>query len=270
MTNLERDLVLIAGRGLLPELVVESLAADAEPTVLTLPGVDAQRFADLECIAIGLENYVEVLAGLSTRGFRQVVIAGGVSRPDPGHDAAPGIWDGDDAAIRSLLKPIEELGFEIVGVQELVPGLVAREGFLTSTRPDDTDRRDCIRAAQIVNALGIVDVGQAAIVAKGVCIAVESATGTDCMIDAAASALKSLFPSNEGRMGLLYKAPKPRQEMRVDCPVVGPSTISRIADAGLRGLAVPSGGVMLLQRGKMIDIANRRRLFIWVTPEGIG
>ena len=238
--------------------------------MLTLPGVDAQRFPGLECIAVALENYVEVLAGLATRGFRQIVMAGGVSRPDPGHDAAPGIWDGDDAAIRSLLKPIEALGFEIVGVQELIPGLMAREGFLTRTRPDDTDRSDFIRAAQIVNALGLVDVGQAAIVAKGICIAVETATGTDRMIDAAASALKALFPSNEGRMGLLYKAPKARQEMRVDCPVVGPSTMSRIAEAGLRGLVVPSGGVMLLQRGQMIDIANRRRLFIWVTPEGFG
>ena len=151
-----------------------------------------------------------------------------------------------------------------------MPELLVREGAETSVQPKESDLRDAGRAAAIVAALGRVDVGQAAVVVRGICVAVEAATGTDRMLSSVGLALAELFPGRTERAGLLYKAPKPGQDMRVDVPVIGPATIKGVADAGLRGLAVQAGGVILLHRAETVRLANRHGLFIWGIPGGSG
>ena len=268
---LSDEFVLIAGAGHLPKLVLETAsAAGRKPVVLSLPGTQPADFPDVRCHPINLEDYVEVLRSLSHEGIRQVMLAGGVRRPSMPPEGTPDIWGGDDSAIRNLLAPVEALGFDIVGVQEIMPDLLVAEGAATSVLPNESDLRDAGRAAAIVAALGRVDVGQAAVVVRGVCVAVEAATGTDRMLSSVGPALAELFPGRTERAGLLYKAPKPGQDMRVDVPVIGPATIKGVADAGLRGLAVQAGGVMLLHRNETVELADRRGLFIWGVPEDTG
>ena len=269
--TLDDEFVLVAGAGHLPKLILETVSdAGSRPVVLSLPGTLPADFPDFRCLAIDLRNYVEVLQSLYLNGFRQLVMAGSVRRPSTPSEGAPDIWGGDDSAIRNLLAPVEALGFDIVGVQEFMPELLVREGAETSAQPNRSDQRDARRAAAIVEALGQVDVGQAAVVVHGICVAVEAATGTDRMLSSVGLALAELFPGRLERAGLLYKAPKPGQDMRVDVPVIGPDTIKGVADAGLRGLAVQAGGVMLLHRAETVRVANRHGLFIWGVPEDSG
>ena len=269
--TLNDQFVLVAGTGYLPKLVLETAsAAGGTPVVLTLPGTRPADFPGVRCLSVNLGNYVEILRSLSREGLRQLVLAGGVRRPPSPSEGAADIWDGDDSAIRNLLTPVEALGFDVVGVQEIIPELLVTEGAATSAQPSESDRRDAGRAAAIVSALGRVDVGQAAVVVRGICVAVESATGTDRMLSSVGPALAELFPGQAERMGLLFKAPKPGQDMRVDVPVIGPATIRGVAEAGLRGIAVQSGGVMLLQRSESIELANSHGLFIWGVPEESG
>ena len=258
---------MIAGSGLLPDLVLKSLPAGQEATVLTLPGCETWRFGGVRKIPIDLGNYVTVLRQLAGENCQRVVLAGAVKRPPDSAEHAPEIWDGDDSAIRALLKPVEALGIEVVSVQDLVPDLVAQPGVLTALEPEPQDQTDASRAARIVRALGRADVGQSAVVARGLCIAVETATGTDAMLRLAGQSLKSLFPQDQVRVGLFYKAPKIGQDLRVDCPVVGPATVTEVAAAGLRGMVVQAGGVLMLDRIEMARLADNRGVFIWVVPE---
>lgn len=269
--TLNDEFVLIAGAGHLPKLILETASdAGGRPVVLSLPGTMPADFPDFRCVPIDLENYVEVLRSLYDAGFRQLVMAGGVRRPSAPSEGTPDIWGGDDSAIRDLLAPVEALGFDIIGVQELMPELLVREGAETSVQPNQLDQRDARRAAAIVAALGRADVGQAAVVVRGICVAVETTTGTDRMLSSVGLALAELFPGRTERAGLLYKAPKPGQDMRADVPVIGPATIQGVADAGLRGLAVQAGGVMVLHRAETVKLANRHGLFIWGVPEDSG
>jgi DUF1009 family protein len=64
--------------------------------------------------------------------------------------------------------------------------------------------------------------------------------------------------------GLLYKAPKPGQDRRIDLPAIGPETVRRAAAAGLEGIVVEAGGVMILDRDETIAAADRAGLFLWV------
>ena len=86
------------------------------------------------------------------------------------------------------------------------------------------------KAAQVIEALGPYDVGQAAVVANGLVVAIEAAEGTDEMLMRCAKLpddMKGGAPA-----GVLVKRPKPGQELRVDLPVIGPETIRNAKAAG--------------------------------------
>ena len=74
--------------------------------------------------------------------------------------------------------------------------------------------------------------------------------------------LSSPIPSG----GVLAKAPKPGQDRRVDLPAIGPGTVDRAAAAGLEGIVIATGGVMVLDLAETIARADAAGLFLWVRP----
>ena len=139
-----------------------------------------------------------------------------------------------------------------------MPGAGVLAGEVT-----DADRRDADRAAAIVAALGAVDVGQGCVVQQGLCLAVEALPGTDAMLAGVAALPAGLRPDPARGQGLVYKAPKPGQDRRVDLPALGPQTVARAAAAGLGGIAWEAGGVILIDRAAMVDAAQAAGLFLW-------
>eukprot|EP01031_Cornospumella_fuschlensis_P008134 gene8134-10036_t len=148
---------------------------------------------------------------------------------------------GDDATLREVLAIFEESGFALKGVAEIAPHLVPGPGIYAGTIGPQ-DEKDAARAEAIVAALGAVDVGQACVVAGGLCLAVEALPGTDAMLGFVAQIPAALRPVK----GLVYKAPKPTQDRRIDLPALGVQTIRNAAAAGLGGLCWQAGGVICL------------------------
>ncbi|HHY02544.1 MAG TPA: LpxI family protein, partial [Paracoccus sp.] len=66
-----------------------------------------------------------------------------------------------------------------------------------------------------------------------------------------------------GARGVLFKAPKPGQDRRIDLPAIGPDTVAQAARAGLAGIAWQAGGVLLLDREATIAAARAAGLFLW-------
>ena len=115
----------------------------------------------------------------------------------------------------------------------------------------------------MVAALGRLDVGQAAVVVKGHVLAVEAAEGTDAMLARCAELRKGARGRRRGLAGVLVKAPKPGQEERVDLPTIGPDTVESAARAGLAGIAVAAGRVLIADRAATIAAADAHGLFLF-------
>jgi DUF1009 family protein len=219
------------------------------------------------------ERLVPFLDMLVARGVTGVVLAGAMVRPrlDPSlFDVATAqlvprllaaMQAGDDATLRAVVAVIEEAGLVVHGAAEVAPALVPGAGVLGAVAPGAQDRADVARAAAVVEALGAADVGQGAVVAQGLCLAVETLPGTDAMLDWVAAVAGALRPP--GARGVLWKAPKPGQDLRVDMPAIGPETVARAAAAGLGGIAWAAGGVLVLDRAATVAEADRRGLFLW-------
>ncbi|MEQ1713211.1 MAG: UDP-2,3-diacylglucosamine diphosphatase LpxI, partial [Hyphomicrobium sp.] len=62
--------------------------------------------------------------------------------------------------------------------------------------------------------------------------------------------------------GVLIKRPKPGQELRIDLPAIGPDTVTRAAEAGLKGIAVLAGRTITAQRPELVRRADALRLFV--------
>jgi len=265
---------IIAGQGRLPLVLAEALEAAGEaPVVAALAGFAPQDMGARAVQEFRVERLVPFWAHLHDMGVDRVVFAGAVRRPrlDPAaFDAGTAalvprllaaMQAGDDATLRAVIALFEDNEFAVLGVEDVAPGLLPAPGVLGAVRPDDADAADATRAARIVAALGAVDVGQGAVVARGLCLAVEALPGTDAMLDQVA-ALK-----HSGGAGVFFKAAKPGQDRRVDLPTIGPDTVTRAAVAGLRGLAVQAGGVIVLDRAECILRADAAGLFLWARPD---
>lgn len=259
-------LALIAGNGDLPAALVSALAE--RPFVAALDGFAPEGL--VPDMSFRIERLMPFLRHLQDNGVSRLVFAGAVRRPqlDPAlFDAqtaqiVPRLLErmqaGDDATLREVVAIFEESGLAVVGVADVAPALVPGPGVLCGY-PTAADARDAARAAAIVAALGAVDVGQAAVVAEGLCLAVEALPGTDAMLDWVAHTAARPDPAR----GVLWKAPKPMQDWRVDLPTLGIETVRRAAVAGLAGIAWQAGGVIVLDRAAMVAAAQAAGLFLW-------
>jgi DUF1009 family protein len=241
--------------------------------VVVFEGVALPWLAGHPAIAARFEKPARLFAALRAAGLASVTFAGGLARPairPLRFDLkmlclAPrllrGIRSGDDATLRLVAAIFEAEGFRIEAPHEILPELPAAPGIHSRAVPGEIDRSDAARAAAIVAAMGAVDVGQGAVVAGGICLGLESIQGTDAMLAFVAATDPALRPRRA--KGVLFKGPKPNQDRRMDLPAIGPGTLENAAKAGLSGVVVEAGGVMILDHGATVAAADAHGLFLW-------
>ncbi len=163
---------------------------------------------------------------------------------------------GDDALLRDVAAVFEEQGFSVVGARDMRPDLVAGPGFLAG---DALPESDAGRARAVLEALGPLDVGQAAVAGRGQVLGIETLQGTDAM-------LRFVADTVPGSGGVLVKRPKPGQDLRLDMPAIGPDTVQRAAEAGLSGIEIAAGSVLLLDRDAILAACAETGLALRAAP----
>jgi DUF1009 family protein len=260
---------IIAGRGRLPAALVAAMAE--APLVAALDGFAPDGL--VPDLSFRVERLVPFLRLLEDRGVSRVVFAGAVQRPrldpallDPSTaELLPRLMQamaaGDDATLRAVIEVFEEFGFAVAGLEDVAPSLLPGAGVLAGVVAE-RDKADAMRAAEIVAALGAVDVGQGAVVAQGLCLGVEALPGTDALL-AQVAGISALRPDPGRGRGVFYKAAKPGQDRRIDLPTLGPETLRAAAAAGLGGVAFQAGSVICLDLAEMQALAGELGLFLW-------
>ncbi|MBT8410072.1 MAG: UDP-2,3-diacylglucosamine diphosphatase LpxI [Alphaproteobacteria bacterium] len=262
-------LVLVAGQGALPGYLAQVLESAGTPFQLAaLEGFEMDGAAAHPARSFRIETLGSFLADMVALGATEVCSAGSIQRPplDPTRvDAATmplvprmmkALAEGDDAALRIVLGFFEEAGLRIRGAHEIAPDLLPQAGVLSNAQPQVQDEQDAARGADIVAAMGAADIGQSCVVRKRQALAVEAMPGTDWML----ASIADLGPGG----GILYKAPKPGQDRRIDLPLIGPDTVEGAARARLAGIVIEAGGVMVLDKPATIAAADKAGLFVWV------
>ncbi len=259
----------------MPRLVAEAAIRDGRDVHII--GLTGEAGTDIENFPHTWIKWGEIgklFKTLDKNNCTDVVMIGSVTRPDMSSirfdlgaiKILPFIFSltvgGDDSILSRIVKFFEKKGYFIRGAHEVAPSLLAPEGCLTRKKPSSQDMEDIASAVRVVKALGELDVGQAAVVAKGYTLAVEAAEGTDAMLDRCADLRQWGSKRSKKKIGVLVKYPKPGQEKRIDMPTIGTRTIDKVAAAGLAGIAVAANSVLLAGKDEIIDYATKKDVFV--------
>lgn len=267
---------LIAGGGALPLEVAQDCAGVGRPVfVVRLKGFADPALAEFPGEEVGLAELGKCFKLLKRERCKAVCFAGQVSRPDfkalkpdlRGLAALPGAMaaarKGDDALLRFLVSEFEREGFAVEGAHEVSAGLTLPAGPLGRVRPSEAHQADIGRALEVAREIGRLDIGQGAVVVRGLVLAVEAQEGTDAMLRRCAELPSAIRGRPEAPCGVLAKAPKPIQERRVDLPTIGVATVQRAAKAGLAGIVGEAGSLIVLDREAVIAAADELGLFVY-------
>lgn len=201
---------------------------------------------------------------------------------------------GDDGALRAIISVFEEAGFQVRGAHEIAPALVLHPGCKTVVQPDGAVDGETALARDVLAEMARLDEGQSCVIRGTIILAQEDARGTDAMLADLSKPRRSEMPQADdpfswvmdsigdvlddaadwltgeaaekarlkGAGGVLFKGPKPGQDRRADLPTIGPDTIKAVARAGLRGVVIAPGEVIVLHRHRVISMCDQAGLFL--------
>jgi UDP-2,3-diacylglucosamine hydrolase len=264
MSALPKKLGIIAGGGILPtKLVSYCEQQNVDVFVVGFEGhVDAVTIAGRNHRLMRLGSAGTIIPLLQERGYKDLVLIGAVKRPAL-TDMVPDMRTirffaklgmralGDDGFLKAIRSELEDEGFTIHGVQDILPGLFIEKGVLGSIEPNDDQWEDIRIGLTGSRKIGAADIGQCVVALNGDIIGTEDDKGTNALIRCAAA-----------KGAVLVKSSKPQQDRKLDMPTIGSDTVKLCAELGYSGIAAEAGGVLVADREETIGAANERGLFV--------
>jgi DUF1009 family protein len=271
----ERVIGLIAGSGHFPVEIATDIASTGQQLqIFCLRGFYDRRLRAFPHVVIDMLDPQGSIHAMRSRNVSDVILAGGVQRP--GLSSLLSIYSafkhrdelqklmksGDDTLLRGVVSFLEENGFRVLGVDAVAPSCLAPIGSMAASEMPSHFHPIIERAIALLSDLGRYDVGQGVVVAANRVLAIEGPEGTDAML----ARVADMQSKKRVRLGddraILVKIAKPGQDRRVDLPAIGPKTVRAAYKAGLSGIAVAAGDVVLVERDALLRDADRVRLFI--------
>ena len=260
------DLAILSGAGALPP---DLARAYPEALCITFTGINHSLPGRTEDHSF--ERLGKLFAVLKERGIRRVVMAGSMYRPalnPENFDAfmrqispqlVAALQLGDDGLLRFVINLFESHGFTVCGAHELLPEMTAKAGILSQVVPQSKHHEDIEKGRALLGLLSDADIGQSTVFENGLCLGIETLQGTDALLRFVGQTPSYL---RRGQGGVLIKTPKSGQDLRVDMPTIGPDTIREVQAAGLAGLAIDAGRVLLLEPEQTRALVAQFGLFL--------
>lgn len=270
-------LAILCGAGSFPlEVAADARKAGRDPFLVGLVGSSDAAIESYPHVWVRIGEVGKLFAALKGRGVTELAMVGAVARPEfsdlrldwgairRAGELAQLFRRGDNGLLVGLAAIFEREGLRVVGAHEIAPRLVAPGGPLGARAPAAEDEADIAFGARLLGALSDFDAGQCAVVAAGRVLAIEAAEGTDAMLARVADMRSGgrLRSRSGAPSGVLVKAPKRGQDLRLDMPAIGPGTVEGAARASLRGIALAAGAVLMVERERCVRDADAAGLFI--------
>lgn len=259
---------IIAGMGELPRII----AQDAKDRGYKVISVALENLASpkLDGVAdeirwINVGKLGEIIDTFKEFGVSEAILAGKVpksllykSKITPDIRAIKLLFSlkdkSDDSILNGITSELLKEGINVIDTTSFSSHLLTPEGVLTKTQPSADEWRDIEFGWRIAKELGRLDVGQTVVVKGKAVMAVEAIEGTDEAI------LRGGRLSCEG--AIVVKVSKPQQDMRLDVPTVGLSTLNSMKEVKARILAVETLKSILIDREEMIAEAEKAGITI--------
>jgi len=267
------SLGLIAGKGAYPLLLAESAKQHGVERLVavafkkeTNPRIDA--LVD-ESHWLNLGQLSRLLEVFTASQVKHAVMAGQITPTHLFHVRM-------DTAMLDLLKhlrhrnaetifgaladKLKTIGVELLPASSFMANHIPSAGLLSAREPSAIERSDISIGIETARVTSGLDIGQTVAIKEGTILAVEAFEGTDAAIRRA------------GKLGgvgcVIVKIAKKSHDMRFDIPVIGDRTMTTLRKAKAGVLAIEAGRCILLDRVKLIEMADTIGLSLIVVDPG--
>jgi UDP-2,3-diacylglucosamine hydrolase len=271
-----KPLAILCGGGDFPIQVAQAaLQQGRNPVMVGVVGAADKRIEAFPHFWVHMGEVGKLFRSLKERDIGEIAIVGAMTRPEFSDlrldwgalrrfsGLASLFRGGDNRLLVGIAGFFEKEGVAVVGVHQIAPQLLVSPGALSALAPSAQAQADARIGAGLIAALSPFDAGQAVVVANGRVLAVEAAEGTDAMLARIADLRAAQRLRLKGKAGVLVKAPKRDQDMRLDMPAVGLRTIEGARRAELEGIALSSGRVLIADRAAFVRAADEAGLFVF-------
>lgn len=273
MSDTQNILGIFAGRGSLPQLLIQDCQKNNRPFKLFL--LESEEYdIDYSAYNPSILPYGSVghfLDLLHQDNVKELIFVGAVNKPTfatlkvdkKGAMLVAKILAnkilGDDAVLRAVVKFFEKEGLKILRVDALLDCIISKKAVLTQTHPTKENLNDIALGMKAIQTFSRFDVGQSVVVGQKQIIAIEAIEGTDEMIKRCQN-LAVEYKKN----AVLVKMKKRKQSMKADMPTIGVDTVVNCAQSGIAGIAIQANSTLVLDKEAVIEKANILGLFITV------
>lgn len=273
--SLKAPLGLIAGEGVFPLLVARGARAAGRSVICAALADSAWPELAEECDRfrwVGIARIGQWVRLLRDAGCAEAIMVGRVKKtrmygraaylryiPDLRtlriylttlrHDRRP------YAVLKAVTDELAKEGITLIDSTRYTPEQLTTPGVLTRRAPTDSQWQDIRFGWEICKTVSRLDIGQSIGVLDKDVIAVEALEGTDAMIERAGALCR------RGGWTLL-KVANSASDMRSDVPTVGVTTIEKLAAAKAACVVLEAGRTMLLEKQKVLEMADRFKIAI--------
>lgn len=271
----DEPLGLIAGEGVFPLLVARGARAAGRPVVCAaLAGCawpELQEYCN-HFRWVGVARLSQWIRFLKSHGCRQAIMVGRVPKarmysrwrylqyiPDA---RTARVWFSalrHDKSVSAVLRAVsDELareGIVLIDSTRYCAEHLATAGVMTKRKPTDRQWQDIRFGWELCRKLSRLDIGQAIAVLDKDVIAVEALEGTNAMIERAGQLCRT------GGWTLI-KVANTHEDMRLDVPTIGTTTIEKLHAARAGCVVLEAGKTVILEKQKVLELANRYRIAV--------
>lgn len=160
----------------------------------------------------------------------------------------------DKSVMTAIIREIEKQGGTVLNQKDLLPELFPPRGVLTRAKPSKKAQEDIEFGLPIVRSMADREIGQTVVVKNRTVIAVEAVEGTD-------ETIKRGCALAQGDCTVI-KVSRTDQDYRFDAPGIGPRTVEHLVHGHAAALALEAERVMMIDRERVLDLANKAGLAI--------
>jgi len=260
--DVPESLIIIAGRQAYPAMLAKA-ARDAgvkRIVVLGFKGETSREVLPLadQVIWANLGAMQPFLDKLEATGIKQCVMVGQIAPHNLFHLRYDKLAREMMAQLESknahtifgaIVDAIESRGITVLPGNTFMECYTPEAGQLSRRAPTQREQADIALGLNLVKGTSAFEIGQTVAIRDGIIIAVEAFEGTNQTIQRAGKI---------GKAGtVIVKVPKEGHDMRFDIPVVGVKTFKVMNKAKVSCLAVEAGKTILLEKEKLIALADQ-------------
>ncbi len=161
----------------------------------------------------------------------------------------------DHAVLLAVNEELAREGITLIDSTTYCADQLATVGVMTQRQPTPKQSADIDFGWELCRTVSRLDIGQSIAVMDKDVLAVEAIEGTNAMIERAGQFCKN-------GSWTLIKVANAQQDMRMDVPTVGTTTIEKLYAAGAGCLVLEAGKTMMLEKQKVLELADRYKIAV--------